>query len=1069
MDLSDRFYKLIENLMELNGLAKNKKSKDNIKVARKNLNSEELRIPQRLFESIRQCRTISKLLYGNGKNLVTVQADSGDEDVFHSLINILDSRTSNLEHMSNQLIERIKNNQEDCKNHVEAIKVSRKLAKYGEEDLYVECYLDDELLDLYNDKMDELGMDSRILQKKTDEKSLNKAMKIKTKVLTLRDDLTWLIERLTQDEKDQNEILEKSKSIRRKCKNIYFSFCTLQSLEYKNSKLYYTRINKTGNLIKMVNPKKKGGLSSNSFYPSKHGEAKRLAISWEEKKEATLETHKIWTDHPPGAINCHFTSVLKGVVGPFDVVLHSGNFDENSFQKYIENNERIEEVIKIRIFQAHKNIAEFIELIKEQPQRFVYHFSYDFSGKFSKPEIREEIRKATLLGRGKARTDGFTLGVLGRFPAVFTEIFMLKTEIHLTLRLIDRNKQNSLRICIPKPDGSVRPITVASDDLCFTNHLLRVELHKELENNKALPENLISFRKGKNCSDATITDNVIRELSLQNNDSFVAIISEDIEKMYDRIHIDLQGLILKYDGADKGYINWQLNNMHDRTNTLVTDIFQENINYKCGLPQGINMSVELSNLYSSTYMKWLERAIDKLPIIKGYELNIDGIIHVIKNMGYVDDTTIYLMAKKLDISTEDFLKLVQAILDAAADFSLVFKVGRNPKKCTVTLYNIENNVIIPDFHSIAWSFENRGPLKAIIKPQVVRCTSEGDLIKYAKNFAFAESDILDTLKHNRYLGVSKNAFQENDEQINSLCLKMKDRLYKISNRANHPEEIRIIHNSIVCSTATFSPLCIQFPFRKTMEMDRFTTKIYSKAMGYGPSDSKHAIFISERKGGHNLKPFTCEFLCSLIRELEVNLCSDKPHGIALKKSIEVATKLTKSKEDPSTNCRKIVLKRNMNKVEDTEQKHVNLMGSAMKLTTSFGVYLRYLKEEWIVRICNELVETDCSIQVIGGRGIEKRGEMGNIIEALNKDCHKAHDYNLDGRIHIFLSQAIHNATKLAITKGITDEDLINKFIKMTLQNKTFLLDNGIQWGSRHCEKKECWSIHKSHKRSHSQT
>ncbi len=103
----------------------------------------------------------------------------------------------------------------------------------------------------------------------------------------------------------------------------------------------------------MVHQKKKGRLSSNSNYPAKHGEEKRLAISWEEKKEATLETHKIWTDHPPGSVNCHFTRVLTGVVGPFDVSIQSNKFDEDSFENYIDNHESIDEDIKSSVFHAH--------------------------------------------------------------------------------------------------------------------------------------------------------------------------------------------------------------------------------------------------------------------------------------------------------------------------------------------------------------------------------------------------------------------------------------------------------------------------------------------------------------------------------------------------------------------------------------------------------------------------------------------------------------------------------------------------------------------------------------------
>jgi hypothetical protein len=86
---------------------------------------------------------------------------------------------------------------------------------------------------------------------------------------------------------------------------------------------------------------------------------------------------------------------------------------------------------------------------------------------------------------------------------------------------------------------------------------------------------------------------------LQNNDHYFAEIQDDAEKMFDRLYMELQAVLLLLAGACmQGFTEWQCTNMHQRTNRLVTDIFTALINYICGLPQGNGFSVEISNLYA---------------------------------------------------------------------------------------------------------------------------------------------------------------------------------------------------------------------------------------------------------------------------------------------------------------------------------------------------------------------------------------------------------------------------------------------------------------------------------------
>ena len=60
---------------------------------------------------------------------------------------------------------------------------------------------------------------------------------------------------------------------------------------------------------------------------------------------------------------------------------------------------------------------------------------------------------------------------------------------------------------------------------------------------------------------------------------------------------------------------------------------------------------------------------------------------------------------KATTTLTQFFKVVQGYCVLLADLSLVIKMGRNVKECTIFLYNMPENAIIPEFSSIAWSYD----------------------------------------------------------------------------------------------------------------------------------------------------------------------------------------------------------------------------------------------------------------------------------------------------------------------------------------------------------------------------
>jgi hypothetical protein len=115
---------------------------------------------------------------------------------------------------------------------------------------------------------------------------------------------------------------------------------------------------------------------------------------------------------------------------------------------------------------------------------------------------------------------------------------------------------------------------VGHDDNVFLNGLAQQAIQKEIARLGIMPETLCSYQKGKGCSDATILDSVIKEIALQYNKFYFAELDDDAEKMFDRLHLELQLVLLLLAGAgNQGFVEWQSANMCNRTNRLVTDIF----------------------------------------------------------------------------------------------------------------------------------------------------------------------------------------------------------------------------------------------------------------------------------------------------------------------------------------------------------------------------------------------------------------------------------------------------------------------------------------------------------------
>jgi hypothetical protein len=293
----------------------------------------------------------------------------------------------------------------------------------------------------------------------------------------------------------------------------------------------------------MINPKNRSGPTASKIFPSKPNEPVRYAINDTEQKEASLITHERWMNDPPGSKNCHFIDATTDEVGINGINIDPEKTFNNAAEwQYLEGllTEKTNEQIAERVRLAHKRLPTLFRQIHTEAT-LTYPFKYDCeTRKFLHTDLEKNLRQNVTGGNGKARATGFVIPVLGRLPKIFLDTYLIKCKLQMTLHMLDTGTECSLRICIGKQCGGVRPLTVGHNDNVFLNGIAQQAIQKEIAKHRVLPENVFSYQKGKGCSDATIIDCIVKETALQNNDYYVADLSDNAKKMFDRLYIEVQ-------------------------------------------------------------------------------------------------------------------------------------------------------------------------------------------------------------------------------------------------------------------------------------------------------------------------------------------------------------------------------------------------------------------------------------------------------------------------------------------------------------------------------------------------
>jgi hypothetical protein len=316
----------------------------------------------------------------------------------------------------------------------------------------------------------------------------------------------------------------------------------------------------------------------------------------------------------------------------------------------------------------------------------------------------------------------------------------------------------------------------------------------------------------------------------------------------------------------------------------------------------------------------------------------------------------------------------------------------------------------------------------------------------------APQSIRKILTTHKYLGVPRNAQLDGHDGKQKIIKKLSQRIGLIATKAHSITEAKISHNMIVCQVATFSPLCIPMSLQECMNIDKQLLKAYQYRLKHTPSDAKHNIFITEKRGGLGLRSFTREYLGALIRDIEVYINNPgTAPSHALCSSIEEATKqhlwclyqenklpnipiLLNQIQQFQISPRKVLTYEttfDSPTEEEINYLHTHTMDRAIKTTSLLGFMLRDLNSEFCSRFVDELVIGDSTTRAIGNPHIKNRAKLGACIGPGNGNFIK---YSLTGRISILIRILIEEAKKNIFQRDVSTR---NKIIEDRISRPAF--------------------------------
>jgi len=233
--------------------------------------------------------------------------------------------------------------QEERDNHIQAIETARNKKVYDDGNKFIDTVITSQGIQEYDTLINDIKNDVTGNNENTDTLAANPRNSIsKISLLQLQHN-KWIkqIDRLKfsypmtlPNLRNTHNITKQAK---RQIKTIIRTIQYVRQEEWIKSKNHLIRIGKFSSIVNMVNPKSRSGPIAGKLYPTKPSEPPRQAINDHERMEASLLTHNIWIDDPPGLINCHFLEKTVDSVGPQGVSINPDKpFDDGAEWNYLK-------------------------------------------------------------------------------------------------------------------------------------------------------------------------------------------------------------------------------------------------------------------------------------------------------------------------------------------------------------------------------------------------------------------------------------------------------------------------------------------------------------------------------------------------------------------------------------------------------------------------------------------------------------------------------------------------------------------------------------------------------------
>ena len=216
------------------------------------------------------------------------------------------------------------------------------------------------------------------------------------------------------------------------------------------------------------------------------------------------------------------------------------------------------------------------------------------------------------------------------------------------------------------------------------------------------------------------------------------------------------------------------------------------------------------------------------------------------------------------------------------DFSLITKLGRKHKKCSVAIINHPYDEHIPTFDSTAWSYDHSFLHTCLIATHTVTSNGNGSAKTHTASHSTDDVEFrgYSSMLLSDFFGIP-HTLTGDIVQAQVKCLRAAYARLKETKRTRYSTiTLQMLLHSLDVSVCRYNPLCSQILVDKCLTFDRVVHAKYIRDTKHTITQPAHATFLSQDHHGLHIPSLLLTQLQGRIRELDVRLNSPDPaqHG-----------------------------------------------------------------------------------------------------------------------------------------------------------------------------------------------